>query len=128
MYLSNNPTVKVRCITNNLLAKEVYPECEFHEVSVVELFTIAKKLVVSGHALLSHPLYGNIRPDVGPYKSVVLELALKPVDNFSLRQITSSITYTEELCRMRSSFTWDEEAHRDFQEVDVSILNRILGR
>jgi len=127
MYLSGNPTMKVRCITNNPLAKEIYPECEFHEVSVVELFRIAKQLVEGGHALLSHPLYGNIRPDVGPYKSVVLELAVRPVDQFSLQQITSSIAYTEELCAMHAPLIWDEEARQDFKEVDISILTRILN-
>jgi len=119
--------MKVYCITNNPLVQEIYSECKFHEVSVAELFYIAKQLIQKGHTMLSHPLYGNIRPDVGPYKSVVLELAAKPVDRFSLQQITSAIAYTEELCAMHAPLAWDEAVLRDFQEVDLAILTRILS-
>lgn len=126
MRLSGNPAVKVRCVTNNPLVKERYPASEFHGVGTGELFLIARRLMAAGHALLTHPLYGNIRPDVGPYKSVLLEQAINPVDLHGLQLITSAISYTEQLVKSHAPPRWDAASLRDFQEVDCSILGHVL--
>jgi len=126
MRLSGNPAVKVRCVTNNPLVKERYPASEFQGVGIGELFLIVRGLMAAGHALLTHPLYGNIRPDVGPYKSVLLEQAVMPVDHSGLQQIAAAISYTQQLLKLHAPPRWDAAALRDFQEVDCSILGRVL--
>lgn len=128
MRLSHNPVVQIICITNNPLVKEHYPASELYEVSVEELFLIARRRIASGHTLLSHPLSSSIRPDVGPYKSIVLERAKKLADLSGLQWIASAIAYIRQLNHMHGQTEWDEVSLRDFQEVDYFILSQLLAQ
>jgi hypothetical protein len=126
MYLFDNPAVKICCITNNPLVKKKFPTSELYEVGIDELLMIVREKIIAGNKLLSHPLYGNIRADIGPYKSVVLDASTMSIDVEGLRHISSAYTYVNELMEMHQPISWDEDSLRDFQEVDYLILKGLL--
>ncbi len=120
----------VLCITNNPLVFETgIRNIRFQDVSVLELFYSAMHEIEAGARLLSHPLYGSIRPDITPYKSVLLESETGEVDPESIDLIMKAIRYAEDLYSVRETplyRLWGETAKKDFQEIDYSIVERAL--
>lgn len=119
-----------RCITNNpmLLDKGFY-SLEYYATDVLNLFLKIEKEVACGYRLLSHPLTGSIRPDITPYKSVILSGRPGTVDQESVRLIDRAISYTEDLYQLREiplCRLWNEQAKMDFQLVDLFIIERAL--
>lgn len=119
-----------RCITNNpLVVERNFSNMEFVEADVLELLVIVSREVSRGYRLLSHPLTGSIRPDITPYKTVLLCGKAGPVDTESVTMIERAIRYAEDLYRMRDVPVykkWGPAALEDFQCVDLSIIERAL--
>lgn len=119
-----------RCITNNpMLMDRGFTDLEFYETDVLELFREVLKKVTSGYRLLSHPLTGSIRPDITPYKTVLLSGTAGSVDMESVTLIEKAIRYAEDLYRMREVPVyrkWGKAALEDFQCIDLSIVERAL--
>lgn len=119
-----------RCITNNpLLLDKGFTALEFHNTDVLGLFRIIIPEVAAGYRLLSHPLTGSIRPDITPYKTVLLSASPGAVDPVSLQLIDRAAGYAERLYRLRETplYTqWDARTREDFQLVDLSIVEQAL--
>lgn len=119
-----------RCITNNpLLLDKGFTALEFHNTDVLGLFRIIIPEVAAGYRLLSHPLTGSIRPDITPYKTVLLSASPGAVDPVSLQLIDRATGYAERLYRLRETplYTqWDARTREDFQLVDLSIVEQAL--
>ena len=119
-----------RCITNNpLLMDKGFTALEFHNTDVLGLFRIIIPEVAAGYRLLSHPLTGSIRPDITPYKTVLLSASPGAVDPVSLQLIDRATGYAERLYRLRETplYTqWDARTREDFQLVDLSIVEQAL--
>ena len=67
-----------RIITNNPLVKEKFGtvyDVEYEDVSYKEILLQVRAYIQSGHALLTHPLSGSIKPNETPYKSVMIAAA-----------------------------------------------------
>lgn len=119
-----------RCITNNpLLLDKGFTALEFHDTDVLGLFRMIIPEVAAGYRLLSHPLTGSIRPDITPYKTVLLSASPGAVDPVSLQLIDRATGYAERLYRLRETplYTrWDARTREDFQLVDLSIVEQAL--
>ena len=113
-----------RCITNNpLLLDKGFTALEFHNTDVLGLFRIIIPEVAAGYRLLSH------RPDITPYKTVLLSASPGAVDPVSLQLIDRAAGYAERLYRLRETplYTqWDARTREDFQLVDLSIVEQAL--
>lgn len=120
-----------RCITNNPLVKERgFWELEYYDTDVLGLFHLVKSEVEAGYKLLTHPLSGSIRPDITPYKTVLLSAgAEKERDGESEVLIEKAIRYAGDLYGLRDVPVykrWNDAAKKDFQLVDLSIIERAL--
>ncbi|MEZ3435138.1 MAG: GrdX family protein [Lachnospiraceae bacterium] len=120
-----------RCITNNPLVKERgFWELEYYDTDVLGLFHLVKSEVEAGYKLLTHPLSGSIRPDITPYKTVLLSArAEKERDGESEGLIEKAIRYAGDLYGLREVPVykrWNDAAKKDFQLVDLSIIERAL--
>ena len=120
----------VRCITNNpLLLDRGFSALEFHETDVLSLFHIVLKEVTNGYRLLSHPLTGSIRPDITPYKTILLSDRPAETDFTSVQLIDKAIHYAENLYQLRDVpiyQLWSAKEQKDFQLVDLSIIEQAL--
>lgn len=119
-----------RCITNNpMLIDRGFTDLEYYETDVLELFNVVYQKVTRGYRLLTHPLTGSIRPDITPYKTVLLSGTAGAVDMESVTLIGKAIRYAEDLYRLRDVpiyKKWGESALEDFQLIDLSIIERAL--
>ena len=105
------------------------PQVEFHETDVLSLFRLIQPEIDKGYALLSHPLTGSIRPDITPYKTVLLSAQKAKADQQSLQLIDRAIRYAEDLYSLREKplyLMWDDQAKKDFQYVDLSIIRQAM--
>lgn len=119
-----------RCITNNpLVKKQGFSNLEFFETDVLGLFKVVLREVERGYRLLSHPLTGSIRPDITPYKTVLLSARAQPADAQSIGMMEKAIGYAEDLYKIREIpiyKKWGQAALEDFQCIDLSIIERAL--
>ena len=122
--------VPYRCLTNNpLVLEKGLKAAEYHDENVLDLFLRIEQEVLDGYKLLTHPLSSSIRPDIGPYKSVLLSRKKGTCDPESLDMIAKAIQYTRDLYAIREDplyLRWGDEAKEDFALVDWSIIERAL--
>lgn len=71
----------------------------------------------------------SIRPDITPYKTVLLSGTAGTIDMESVTLIGKAIRYAEDLYRLRDIPVykkWGKAAREDFQLIDLSIIERAL--
>ena len=119
-----------RCITNNpMLLEKGFSNLEYYETDVLGLCHVILQEVAAGYRLLSHPLTGSIRPDITPYKTVFLSERPGTIDVESTKLMENAVGYAENLYHLRKiplCKRWDETAKRDFQLVDLSIVEQAM--
>ncbi|AMP21421.1 hypothetical protein AZF37_06585 [endosymbiont 'TC1' of Trimyema compressum] len=81
---------KVFIVTNNKLVKEAYP-AYFVEGDFDSVLNRVRDFVHEGHALISHPLTGSVKPHETEYKSIILDISTGPVNFNSLKLIENAI-------------------------------------
>lgn len=110
-------------LTNNPLVRELLGEeyrVDYREVGIRELLVAARDLVYAGHALLTHPLSGSVKPNETPYKSVLLSAAAGPPDAESALLAASAVETCDKLAPR--SFAMTEALREDFQLIDYTLL------
>lgn len=121
---------RFRCISNNpLLLEKNFSTLEYHETNILELFKMTMDEVLKGYKLLSHPLTSSIRPDITPYKTLLLSPDPGEIDEESVKLLDRAMDYTEKLYALREEpiyRKWGEEAKKDFQLIDYSIIEQAL--
>jgi hypothetical protein len=121
--------VKYRYLTNNpIMVDDIYGKVEYSDTGILELFHKVEQEIFKGFKLLSHPLTSSIRPDISPYKTVILSAATGAIDEESLSIIQKSIDYTYRLISSHEPPDWGEDEKLDFQFVDRSIINYAVER
>lgn len=110
-------------VTNNPMVYEKYEKRRqllYIETSYEGLLCQVRNRVHGGHALLSHPLSGSVKPNETPYKSIMISAKPGRVSQDSLRMIEAAI----EACKKFAfrTETYDEAVHRDFQWVDLNLI------
>lgn len=119
--------MQIRCLTNNpTIIKKGVPVVEAFDVSPLDLFKLVRSEVLKGYKLITHPLTGSIGLDLNPYKSVILSSDSGNVNIDSLEFIQKSISYTKNLMANNSPLKWDYLSLRDFQLIDLDLIDRFL--
>ncbi len=120
-----------RCITNNPMVRDGgFSSAEYCDTDVLGLFRLVSGEVAKGYRLLSHPLTGSIRPDVTPYKTILISAVPGGAGGESALLMERAVLYAEELYALREkpAYTlWDERTKRDFMEIDLSIIEQALA-
>lgn len=109
-------------ITNNPLAADRYPEVSsLHTCSVMEVFRTARDCIHRGATLINHPLSGSVKPNISPYKSLVLSLEKEGVVDFqSLQLIEGAQAVLKKL--PANDRTYTTQVLEDFQVIDLDLL------
>lgn len=115
-------------VTNNPLVSEKQPgnfPVEYLETDYMGVLKAARDKIHSGAILLTHPLYGSVKPGETPYRSLLIREGGSEVDLQSLRLIEAAM----ETCRKFEERTglFGVGSIRDFQVVDLSLLMSALG-
>jgi len=121
---------KYSCLTNNplLVSWELVFDTQYRELQIQEMFTWASREMEKGHQLCSHPLSGNIRPDITPYKSILISKEIGEFDFFGYDIITKARDYTFRLMKGGHFKQWDAACCHDFQLIDATLIKYALER
>lgn len=85
----------VMAVTNNLLAAELMGRSiavHFIHGGYRDVLIVLRDMVHIGHRLYMHPLYGSIKPDVTPYRTVLLSEKIHELSLSDIQIISNSIT------------------------------------
>lgn len=117
IIITNNPLVK------NRLEEKVF--LEYYNVDYLKLLEIVRDKIHLGYKLLTHPLSGSVKPNETPYKTVIVS-ENSTLDTESLMIIENSIVTTKKLLDIKNTPPWNEEILKDFQVIDLSLIERVL--
>lgn len=119
----------VLIITNNPLAanKLTQYDLEYSEISYLDVLHKVRDKIHSGFVLLTHPLYGSVKPYETMYRTVVLQEG-KELDLDSLNLIEDAIAVTETFIRNKKIRHWSKSVMEDFQVIDLDLIEQTLQR
>ena len=129
-FYQNTGKMKYLILTNNPMAFEELGDT--HEVRMVEgnLLSVlieARDMINRGAVLLNHPLYGSVKPNETPYRSLLLKEAamhadgsFPPADPESVRLIGNAISAFSKFI-VKKEIT-NTSLLEDYQVVDLSLL------
>lgn len=118
IIITNNPMVK-----DNIKGKEV----EYKDITYVEILKECRDLIHKGYELLSHPLYGSVKPNETPYRSIIMKKS-KKLDTNSIILIEEAIQTSSKFQNNKKTPYWTDQVKDDFQVIDFDILSNTLQR
>ncbi len=122
--------MKCIIITNNsLVAEKIHKvtqhECDVlykEEYSFLTVLEHARNLIHKGHALLTHPLSGSIKPYETPFKTVVVSKSVSELDINSLDIIERAIETTKKFLSDYNKREFTDKIYDDFRLIDYSLI------
>ncbi|MGL5312495.1 MAG: GrdX family protein [Peptostreptococcaceae bacterium] len=116
-------------ITNNpLVTKEISnKKVIYKESTYIEILKDCRDLIHKGYELLSHPLYGSVKPNETPYRSIVVKEG-KNIDTNSIILIEEAINTASKFQANKNTPIWTPRVLDDFQVIDFDILSNTLQR
>lgn len=120
-------------VTNNPLLRNAVPSCDFIDGNLLAVLLRSRDYVHLGWILLSHPLYGNLRPHQHPYRSILLERPdgepRPALDLQSLEYVENALgVYSAEKERILSDKGMPEGVRDDFAVIDAELMKESLSR
>ncbi|MDU3827764.1 MAG: GrdX family protein [Peptostreptococcus sp.] len=123
LLLTNNE--KFKQIENELNSNKL--NLEYQDITYIEILVKARDLIHKGYKLLTHPLYGSVKPNETLYRSVVLEEA-EEFDIQSLLLIEEAIVTAEKFKKNKMTPNWTESVKDDFRVIDFDLIKKTIDR
>ena len=118
-------------LTNNPLVMEKLGEeyhIEYSDISYEDILIKARDCIYRGHALLSHPLSGSVKPNETPYKSIMISVGRSQLDQQSVEVIESAIAACRKFEKKYELYAqFRPEVFADFQLVDFTLIDSAIG-
>lgn len=118
LIVTNNPK-----IGENVNNREVVTL----EESYIGILKKCRDLIHEGYELLSHPLYGSVKPNETPYRTVIMKKG-KSLDINSVNLIEDAIETATKFENNKSTPKWTERVLDDFRVIDFDIFNNTIQR
>jgi hypothetical protein len=122
--------MKYFILTNNPMAAEEFGDTHdvrFVDGKLIDVLIRARDLINEGAVLLSHPLYGSVKPNETPFRSILLQQGKSqdgelppPADAESVRLIGNAVSAFEKFIDKKE--VTDPQLLEDFMVVDLSLL------
>lgn len=116
-------------VTNNPLVKEKFEDKKimFFEVSYIGILEECRKMIHKGNRMLSHPLYGSVKPNETPYRTVIMTEG-EELDYMSVELIEDAIATASKFQKNQRTPDWSESIMEDFQVIDLDIMTHTISR
>lgn len=118
------------CITNNNELSGCLYEAQFMEAPALSVLKRGRDLIHLGWELEANPLYGNLKPNQQPYRTLVLKFEKgksgPQIDFYSLQLIESAISVYSESKILREPGDMSEEIDLDYKFVDFALMEETL--
>ena len=119
--------MSIRSLTNNpLVINKKCSNVESIEGDSLVVLKVLKNEIGKGYKLITHPLTGSIRPDISPYKTIIISDIPGNLDFEGLQIVENAIEYTESLYSISQNHKWDEASLRDFQLIDFDLIKEYI--
>ena len=113
-------------LTNNPLVEQQYAGSTVVDGGFRDVLLLARDHIHQGRRLLNHPLAGSVKPNETPYKSLVMTVGRGGLDHDSLTYIENAIVTTDKFAPITRIWPDPERIDRDFQTIDLSLLEAAL--
>ena len=127
--------MKYVILTNNPLAADEFKEThdvEFIDGKLIDVLIKARDMVNCGAVLLNHPLYGSVKPNETPYRSLLIkkpsvkdDVSFPAADTESVRLIGNAVNAFSKFI-VKKEIT-NPSLLEDFQVVDLSLLKSAVA-
>lgn len=118
LILTNNPMVKENTSNRDI---------QFREMTYLQILEECRNMIHSGYELLSHPLYGSVKPNETPYRSIILKKG-NNLDINSVTLIEDAIATATKFQDNKVTPNWPERVMDDFKVIDFDIFSNTLQR
>lgn len=123
-------TKTLKLITNNpkfLKYESKKVEIIYEDTDYFEILIRVRDYVHKNFEILTHPLYGSVKPNETLYRSIVIAEGEK-TDTDSVNLISEAIqTYTKFRNNKRTP-VWTESVKDDFSVIDYDLINNAIER
>ena len=120
----------MKLVTNNPRFKEEKfdnIDIEFLDVSYDDILKKVRDYVHGNWELLSHPLYGSVKPNETIYRSVVIKKVDK-LDINSVTLISDAITTFDKFRSNKKTPNWTDRVKDDFSVIDYDLISQTIYR
>ncbi len=117
--ITNNP--KFKSFKNKRI------EVILHENSYMDILEITRDYVHRNYRILTHPLYGSVKPNETVYRTILIEENDK-LDNNSVMLISEAIETFKKFKKNKITPNWTEQVKDDFSVIDYDLLKNAIER
>ncbi len=96
-------------------------EIVYKDVDALEILKIGRDYIHKNYKLLTHPLYGNFRPNELFYRTIIIEESEK-LDFESLELIENSIFKIEKILKNTKKKNATDSILKDYAYIDFQII------
>ncbi len=100
---------------------------KYYETNYFEILKKTRDLVHKNYEILTHPLYGSIKPNETLYRSIVLQKSDSLSIN-SLSLISEAIDTFMKFKNNKETPLWSEKIKEDFSVIDFDLITNAIGR
>ncbi len=122
--------LKKTLVSNNPMVYEKYNNkidmIYSRDFTYLEVLSIARDKIHSGHELLTHPLSGSVKPNETPYKSVVIATEKDILNLQSLSIIEDSLDTAKKFIDKKKNPMLTQKLHEDFQLIDYYLIQNAI--
>ena len=102
-------------------------EVDYRETDYLGILKIARDYVHENYRLLTHPLYGSVKPNETIYRSVVL-VKDDSTDTDSVILLASAIETFEKFKGNKKTPLWIDRVKEDVSDIDYDLITNAIER
>lgn len=104
-------------------------EIEYFDISYLDVLKKVRDYVHDNYEVLTHPLYGSVKPNETIYRSILIKRSEK-LDITSINLISEAVGTFEKFRNNKRVPLWTDRVKDDFSVIDhdliINAINRIL--
>lgn len=123
-------TKTLKLITNNprfLDYKMKKLEVIYKDVSYLKILESVRDYIHQNYEMLTHPLYGSVKPNETVYRSIVI-IEKEKLDIDSVSMISDAIQTYIKFRKNKNTPMWTESIKDDFSVIDYDLINNAIER
>ena len=122
--------IKEKLLTNNpkfLGFKRKNLEIDYRETDYLTILKVARDYIHKNFEILTHPMYGSIKPNETLYRSIVLKEE-KDLSVNSVALISEAIEVFLKFNKNKDTPEWTESVKEDFRVIDYDLIVNAVER
>lgn len=120
----------MKLVTNNPKFKEILLEgieVEYFDIDYLKILAKVRDYVHENWEVLTHPLYGSVKPNETIYRSIVIKEG-ESLDFNSVNLMSEAIGTFEKFQKNKKVPEWTERVKDDFSVIDYDLLTNAIKR